>query len=1004
MASLSDAFKEMEGFKDAGLPLEAHQEYVKSSQGKYNKFTQIIQPNKLKTDEINRLFGSPTITNPSIGDQVPAMQIKNSKQLGDIINTNEVKHNAQKCEKVNNINCSAFDNPGFEKCGLCMKVGSNHQGKSHIGGLYMGSGDLPSLGYCPDGYLAKSKTQCENIKRKMECETGQKFGNGCSQCLDNGKFYAIDPTAIEFPSIFLSGNGDSIIRIENKELAKINLNESWKEIELEGVKERDRIEILVSSTSTRPTLQAYITGPTASGTFIMDLAKILLVDTETGLRPRIRGSTEFEGTPIMSIVAGEGKKIMQLPFNIPFTFLSKSDPSSKNCPSAPVILSEESAKEMNSSPCYSKSSEPGKYSQECLEEIYGNSGCGPKGSLAPSKNIENLLYAGDKPRKIGEIVDFLNNTYIQAATGKTVNGAKLSIEEWNKQSMMCTGKQITTPCDAVLPNGKLSDECIQYIYENRGSGKEMGATYTLNNRATLFNGKDAYCTRTGSAAPYTASTIEAARAKGGIDQVKKYFDDLHRGMFSANASNAERTKFTQACIGLNANVRDDLPVPIGIQARYIKFMRSPIGDHHIQISKLEVIDRTGRDVALKRSTEAKSEWPNFTKEKPVNGAEWFYLNMYHDNNQHSNPDVRAQEYWMVDLGEMKDVCLINYYNRIDCCQHRSKGTRMQLLDADKKVIREEVLDYGFIQSFSYIRDTNPEIIKKILLSYDNAISLVQYDKVRGKKLFLSYMQQYTGTSPNENDQTYNNINTIKLSVVPSSFRLRHSEKGRAIDMISLSPIGKPNTIIRHSGFKLSAEVPRVMELFRNDSTFKVLPGNAPGYVRLQSVNFPDHFIGTKNDASGKVNQDDVFILKNGEGNIEWAIEIPFQKNMAGPEVYLSAYRRYDFNYNSAQQRCASQGGRLATKSELMDAQKKGAQWCNFGHISDGNSIGFPMQVNNPFCGNRVGVFEVGRTAASKADVNCYGPKPSPDFVGAIPFTLNASADHKIKQMWSVYDK
>jgi hypothetical protein len=431
-------------------------------------------------------------------------------------------------------------------------------------------------------------------------------------------------------------------------------------------------------------------------------------------------------------------------------------------------------------------------------------------------------------------------------------------------------------------------------------------------------------------------------------------------------------------------------------------MRNPAPDNFIQISKLEVIDRSGRDVALGKPTEAKSETPQLTKEKPVNGAEWFYWNFYQDNTKSQDPNVRAQEYWIVDLGEMKDICLINYYNRVDCCQQRAKGTRMQLLDAQKRVVREEVLDYGYIQSFSYVRDTNPEIIKKVLLGYDNAVSLVQYDSVRGKKLYLSYMQQYTGNSPNENDQAYNNISVVNLSVVPSSFRLRHSEKGRAVDLVSLSPIGKPNTLLRHAGFKLSADVPRALELFRNDSTFKVLPGSKAGYVRLQSVNYPDRFIGTKNDSAGKVNQDTVFILKANEGNIEWALEMPFQKNMAGPEVYLSAYRRYDFDANTARERCEGQGGRLATKGELATAQQKGAQWCNFAHVSGGGANAYPMQVAHQWCGNKVGVVEANRPNM-RADVNCFGPKPSPDFVGAAPFINNVSGTPARKQMWSQYD-
>jgi hypothetical protein len=477
-------------------------------------------------------------------------------------------------------------------------------------------------------------------------------------------------------------------------------------------------------------------------------------------------------------------------------------------------------------------------------------------------------------------------------------------------------------------------------------------------------------------------------------------------MFSGNISNAERSKFTESCIGASANIRDDLPSPMGVAARYVRLMRSADAalNIHIQISKLEVIDRSGQDVALNKTSSAKSQWPGLTKDKPVNGKEWFYWNMYHDDNRSHGSPGAAQEYWMVDLGEMKDVCLINYYNRVDCCQERSKGIRLQLLDANKNVIAEKILGLGFIQSFSFMNasNNNPENVKKLLLSYDNAVSLVQYDRVRGKKLFLSYMQQYTGGSPNENDQNYNNIRDIGLSLVPASFRLRFAEKGRANEKVTLTPVGKPNAAVRHQGFKLYADVPQAIELFRNDSTFMVVAGSTPGHIRLQSANFPDRFIGTRNDSNGKLKQDGVFIIKPDEGNIEWGVELPFQTSTAGPEVFLSAYRRYDFDYNTAQQRCSSQGARLATRGELEEAQRKGAQWCNYGHVAGGGMHAFPMQVASPSCGNRVGVFQAGRPNNARADVNCYGVKPSPDFVGTAPFALNTTGP-QIRQTWSQHD-
>jgi hypothetical protein len=260
------------------------------------------------------------------------------------------------------------------------------------------------------------------------------------------------------------------------------------------------------------------------------------------------------------------------------------------------------------------------------------------------------------------------------------------------------------------------------------------------------------------------------------------------------------------------------------------------------------------------------------------------------------------------------------------------------------------------------------------------------------------MQQYAGSTGNKSDQNYNNIDTINLSVVPSSFRIRYSEDGRNANLVSLSPIGKPNTVLRHTGFKLKTHIPMGTQIFRSDATFRVISSSKQGYIRLQSTNYPDRFIGTKMQSDGKIINNEVYIIKAGEGNIEWAVESPFQKNTAGSEVYLSAYRRYDLTNNNAQTQCSSQGGRLATSSELNDAFKAGAQWCNNAHISEGGSVMYPMQEKNPYCGNKIGVLQRPANKNSRADANCYGPKLSPDFVGAMPFNNQGQ-----KMAWSRFD-
>jgi hypothetical protein len=1004
MASLSDAFghilnaekrqpqrKMVEGFNSNPMP--GYQEFREESSNQFNTFANLNIDNK--SNDFTGMTATPNVQNPQKG--AVAMQIDGSN-LGNRMSANEVAAQAKKCEAHGN-DCSAFDNAsGFQGCGMCLKVGTNSAGEAHTGGLYVGSGIFPALGTCPPGYFAKNKQECLAIKRRIECETNNSFGEDCWQCHDDGKFYIVDPANVNAASMYLSGNGSAVVKLKGTKVAEFNLSSDWKEVRLAiqntPIRELDEVEISVDDAN-GPELYGFVTGPVKNGNamFLMDVARFMLIDSQTNSTPRSNAKTaDYKGYSIAGFTSGMGKTGMRFPFNVPFSFLT-----SDSCPVSPFVGSEASAKRLESSACYKKGSAPGNYSTECLEEIYYNSGCTGKGSLAPTtaEGAKALMYSGTEARKLTNIVGFLNNTYIEATTGKTYNGTKLSLEEWNKQSMACMGKSILSPCDVPRPDGTLSDDCIQYLYENNGAGNRVGATYTLNNMASLRKGKDAYCTDKGTAAPYNAANLKTAREKGEIDKVKAYFDGLHRGMYASNISNSARSEFTKACIGIDADVRDDLPAPLGVLARYVRLLRNPKPTYHLQISKLEVIDRTGRDIALGKPTAAKSEWPGLTKDKPVNGKEWFYWNMYHDGNESSDPNSTSQEYWIVDLGEMKDVCLVHYYNRLDYAQYRSEGVRVQLLDENKNVVAEKVLGQGYIQSCSYIKPgSSDEDIKKLLMSYENAISLVQYDRSNTgntKKLYLSYMLQHTGTSPNESDQTYNNIPIINLSMVPASFRTRYSEKGREKDLISLSPVGKPNTLIRHAGYKMHAMVPTAMDLFRNDSSFRVISGSEPGYVRLQAVNFPDRYIGTKKISNGSTRRDEVYILKEGEGNIEWKIEVPFQKvpdNMK--EVYLSSYRNKDFDYNLAELRCKSLGASIASKSQMEEAQRNGANWCYDGHVGAGTSL---MSVCNG------ALKETPTNKWTRADVYCYGPKPSPDFVAAIPFIHNKPA-----QIWSQYDR
>jgi hypothetical protein len=121
-----------------------------------------------------------------------------------------------------------------------------------------------------------------------------------------------------------------------------------------------------------------------------------------------------------------------------------------------------------------------------------------------------------------------------------------------------------------------------------------------------------------------------------------------------------------------------------------------------------------------------------------------------------------------------------------------------------------------------------------------------------------------------------------------------------------------------------------------------------------------------------------------------------------PEVFNVVESAYCFP--EAENVCKKYNARLASKSQLDDAQKKGANWCNLGWLtaqeayyptqSEQITIAekWPKQLQNA-CG-QVGLNGGSYPAQLKLSVNCYGIKPA-DLVNINPWNT-------ITQKWSQY--
>ena len=108
-------------------------------------------------------------------------------------------------------------------------------------------------------------------------------------------------------------------------------------------------------------------------------------------------------------------------------------------------------------------------------------------------------------------------------------------------------------------------------------------------------------------------------------------------------------------------------------------------------------------------------------------------------------------------------------------------------------------------------------------------------------------------------------------------------------------------------------------------------------------------------------------------------ELPKPKD---PKEVFHIYSK--FNYLEAQEICKSYNGSLATPKQLDEAYTNGANWCNWGWLSDG-TIGYPVQEkywldmegrHKGHCGPTAGINKVNNIdPLQRYGVNCYGIKP-----------------------------
>ena len=562
--------------------------------------------------KFNALTNTIDVTNPSVpftpsssnalkqalmGVQANPTDTKYSLQSSTLYDipkdTPAVLKYAKQCEAAPKT-CDAFNDPTFAaNCGMSFDTtGTGSDGKPFTGGLYLSPDDRatqtataknveakgvppydpykvyqPTIGTAKPGTFSLNKDQCLIVKEKADCSAKQTFGSpNCTQCYTSQAFSYVSPKTGRLPStLYLFGTGsvsvtstDSAISLKQTALGVTNA----VSVVLPATAEGAHFTIQVTATATTTTyIGGYLEGPTARGTFKLDITHLIVQDTVTGLKPRLSGRKLFNGFTCTTILPGSGKTAMGLACMMPFSFMDIFDRNALTCDNGPIVTKAESATFLETDPCYSKANSPGNYTLECLQSRWTQLGGTAKGTGYPS--TPELAITLQKGKTIDEIVTALAPKMAQAQTGKNADGAVLALSDWNDVSMYTTGVPINTPCDGPGGVPPLSKECLSYLYTNQGAMSHLGATYSQGSgvvsekTASAVAIKETFTDSTGTynypgtpADPTTPAGLQLGQSLGGVEAVKQKYDAINRLANDNTKTNAERSVAIQQAYGI----------------------------------------------------------------------------------------------------------------------------------------------------------------------------------------------------------------------------------------------------------------------------------------------------------------------------------------------------------------------------------------------------------------------------------------------------------------------
>lgn len=377
------------------------------------------------------------------------------------------------CRKAPN-DISAFDDPLFSAlCGICVAADDT---AGDIAGLYYSPDERldapkalspkPTFGSCPAGAFAVSKEQYIDKKKQLECRNGSKSADcaTCVETLERGSFPEDMPNVplarsantslaglpANVPAhILLGGVGEVAVYAENSaEPLACGQLEDGVRVPISPYGEGAVLILKVRGSA----VSGVLSGLVATGRYVIDIAKIIDVDSTTGMAPRKQGFIGLGAhTRVLRMIPGTGRQTMELPLRIPMTFLEPGQAAAQRCSNSPIARSQQSLQQLGATKCGVYGARPGNYPLDCLQYIWEVNGCTPKGRGYPRdlKTAPALLWknteSSSAARTLREIHEFVGDIGSIAHSGVDAQGQKVSRLEVAEAVTFCLGPNGSVP-------------------------------------------------------------------------------------------------------------------------------------------------------------------------------------------------------------------------------------------------------------------------------------------------------------------------------------------------------------------------------------------------------------------------------------------------------------------------------------------------------------------------------------------------------------------------------